>query len=196
MTQYISYGFAIVFLWINLVFTHPANGKADVLLRATPESQGVSSVALLKFVETLDQEIHEMHGFMLLRQGQVIAEGMWAPYDARQNHVMYSLSLLSSAEGMSILLEREGGEFSMPIGFQSWKKCRGMIGPFMDEPLAVSGAWSSADTCSIKVLGCETPYALTCSLRFDQDRVFVNSELNVAFGPTKQPELIGQLVSD
>jgi len=38
----------------------------------------------------------------------------------------------------------------------------------------------------------ETPFYSTLSLRFDGDRLMLDSEHNVAFGPTKLPPLVGQ----
>ena len=41
---------------------------------------------------------------MVVRHGQVIAEGWWAPYDAEHNHVLYSLSksFTSTAVGFAV----------------------------------------------------------------------------------------------
>ena len=74
------------------------------LPRTSPEAQGVSSPALLDLVDTLDKTIAEMHGLVLLRHGRVIAEGWWAPYDAREPHMLFSLtkSFTSTAIGLAI----------------------------------------------------------------------------------------------
>jgi CubicO group peptidase (beta-lactamase class C family) len=73
------------------------------LLRSTPEEQGVSSVGIKKFVTEVDRKIHEMHSFMLLRHGAVVAEGWWAPYSAERVHVLFSLtkSFTSTAVGLA-----------------------------------------------------------------------------------------------
>jgi hypothetical protein len=47
----------------------------DQLPRSTPEAQGISSAAILAFVQTIEQQIDALHSFMLLRHGQVVAEG-------------------------------------------------------------------------------------------------------------------------
>ena len=52
------------------------------LPRSSPEAQGVSSPAVLAFVEAADKSIDSLHSFMLVRHGHVVAEGWWAPYDA------------------------------------------------------------------------------------------------------------------
>jgi CubicO group peptidase (beta-lactamase class C family) len=80
-----------------------ASQSLAALPRSTPEVQGVSSAALLEFVNALDQ-IDGMHSLMVVRHGQVIAEGWWAPYDAEHNHVLYSLSksFVSTAVGFAV----------------------------------------------------------------------------------------------
>ena len=64
----------------------------------------MSSSRLLAFVDAADRNIDAMNSFMLLRHGQVVAEGWWAPYDARQRHLLYSLtkSFTSTAVGLAI----------------------------------------------------------------------------------------------
>lgn len=47
---------------------------------SSPENLGVPSLAVLSFIERIDREQTCMHGFLLLRKGQIAAEGYWAPY--------------------------------------------------------------------------------------------------------------------
>jgi CubicO group peptidase (beta-lactamase class C family) len=74
------------------------------LPRSSPEAQGVSSSAVLAFVQAADQTIDSLHSFMLLRHGQVVVEGWWAPYHAEAPHALYSLSksFTSTAVGLAI----------------------------------------------------------------------------------------------
>lgn len=77
------------------------------LPRSTPEAEGVSSAKLLEFLERVcspAQEEHEMHSFMLVRHGKVVAEGWWSPYGPQLNHTMYSMSksFTSSAVGFAV----------------------------------------------------------------------------------------------
>jgi CubicO group peptidase (beta-lactamase class C family) len=71
---------------------------------AAPESQGVASSAILAFVEAAEKNIDSLHSFMLLRHGQVLAEGWWAPYAAERPHMLFSLSksFTSTAIGMAV----------------------------------------------------------------------------------------------
>ncbi|MBN1417681.1 MAG: serine hydrolase [Planctomycetes bacterium] len=81
-----------------------AGGPANALPRTSPEEQGVSSSALLAFVEAADREIDALHGFMLVRHGCVVAEGWWSPYDATTRHSLFSLSksFTSTAVGLAV----------------------------------------------------------------------------------------------
>jgi CubicO group peptidase (beta-lactamase class C family) len=81
----------------------PACFAAD-LPRSSPEAQGVSSAAVLSFVEAADRDLDSLHSFMLLRHGNVVAEGWWAPYHAEARHSLFSLSksFTSTAVGLAV----------------------------------------------------------------------------------------------
>src|SRR5438034_11283088 len=91
-------------LVIVLAGTARAAQADGALPRTTPEAQGVSSAAMIEFVNSLDQQIEGMHSVMVVRHGQVIAEGWWSPYDAEHNQMLYSLSksFTSSAVGRAV----------------------------------------------------------------------------------------------
>jgi CubicO group peptidase (beta-lactamase class C family) len=78
-------------------------GWAD-LPRSSPEAQGISSSAILSFIEAADRDIDSLHSFMLVRHGHVVAEGWWTPYSAESPHMLYSLSksFTSTAVGLAI----------------------------------------------------------------------------------------------
>lgn len=75
------------------------------LPRSTPEEQGISSGYLQKFLEELDEEesIHTQ-GIMITRNGSVILEGAFKPYDLNTWRVTHSLSktLVGIATGIAI----------------------------------------------------------------------------------------------
>ncbi|MEO8395319.1 MAG: serine hydrolase [Chloroflexota bacterium] len=74
------------------------------LARSSPESQGISSAAILAFIEAVQDQIHELHSFILVRHGQVVAEGWWPPYGPEKLHMLFSLSksFTSSAIGLAV----------------------------------------------------------------------------------------------
>ena len=81
------------------------------LQRTSPEQQGIASSAILKFVEALESQIHELHSFMLVRHGSVIAEGWWSPYGRQHPHMLFSLSKSFTAAAVGLALAE--GRFSI-----------------------------------------------------------------------------------
>ena len=47
---------------------------------ATPESQGVSSEAILHYLQAANASGLEHHSFVLMRHGKVISEAYWNPF--------------------------------------------------------------------------------------------------------------------
>ena len=74
------------------------------LPRSTPEAEGVSSAAILRFIEAYQTNIHELHSVMIIRHGKVITEAWWNPYAADLKHSMYSISKswTSTAVGFAV----------------------------------------------------------------------------------------------
>ena len=60
---------------------------------STPEAGGISSSAILDFVEALEREQKDaIHSIMLRRHGKIVTEAWWAPYNPDSPHMLYSLS--------------------------------------------------------------------------------------------------------
>ncbi len=78
--------------------------QQTALPRSTPEAQGISSAAISAFVAAVERDIDAIHSFMLLRHGNVVAEGWWEPYRPDDQHILFSLSksFTSSAIGMLV----------------------------------------------------------------------------------------------
>lgn len=74
------------------------------LPRSNPDKQGVSAGAIASFLNAVEQHEWELHGFMLIRNGHVIAEKCWSPYSSSTPHPTYSLSkcFISSAVGLAV----------------------------------------------------------------------------------------------
>ena len=98
---------AISFLaaWLlALAGTLAAAGLPDRLPRSVPAVEGVDSARIVQFLETLEARGFELHSFMLLRHGKVVAETWWAPYAPEIPHGLYSLSksFTSTAVGLAV----------------------------------------------------------------------------------------------
>jgi CubicO group peptidase (beta-lactamase class C family) len=92
-------------LWLPPFATAATSGR---LPRSTPESQGVSAQGILDFVAAVEREKFELHSLMILRHGQVMAEGWWDPYGPDLVHTMYSMSksFTSTAVGFAVAEKR------------------------------------------------------------------------------------------
>ncbi|MGI6173688.1 MAG: serine hydrolase domain-containing protein [Christensenellales bacterium] len=70
----------------------------------TPESRGVPSQAVARFIDRLNERRLPMHSFLMMRGGDVIAEGYWQPFNEYFLHRLYSCSksFVSIAVGLLI----------------------------------------------------------------------------------------------
>jgi hypothetical protein len=75
-----------------------------LLPRMSPESQGVSSAAIRSFIAAAKASGLDWHSFMLLRHGNVIAEGWWKPFDSQYKHTLYSLSKSFTSSAIGFLV--------------------------------------------------------------------------------------------
>jgi len=92
----------VIALYLGAISGADAGGVP--LARSTPEAQGISSQAILDFVEAADKNVNTLHSFMIVRHGKVIAEGWWKPEAADKPHILNSLSksFNSTAVGLAI----------------------------------------------------------------------------------------------
>ena len=114
-----------------------------------------------------------------------------------------AVSLDFGSASPTLLVQTTAGETRTPLSFNLWSKSKDSFANGLDKFLSVpanpliaaSGAWSAEDTYSVKIILYETPFYTTISFRFEGDRVLIDTEHNVAFGPTKLPQLTGHLRS-
>lgn len=71
----------------------------------SPESLGIPSGAILNFLQRIDAERINMHGFLLARGNRIAAEGYWAPWSADRKHRMYSISKSFVALAVGLLID-------------------------------------------------------------------------------------------
>ncbi len=76
--------------------------NSDKLPRSIPELEGVSSSGIIDFLNAIDTGQVEIHSFMFLRHGKVIAEGWWNPYGPDYKHLLYSASKTFTATAIGL----------------------------------------------------------------------------------------------
>jgi predicted glycoside hydrolase/deacetylase ChbG (UPF0249 family) len=112
-----------------------------------------------------------------------------------------AVALEFDKESATLLVRTVDGETRTPIGLGSWTKGRHGFANGLDRGLAVpahplvaaSGAWTADDVFTVKLALYETPFSSTLTLRFDDDRLLLDAEHNVTFGPTKLAQLVGRV---
>ena len=95
----------ILAILISLTSTFSLFGQNSVSLpRSTPEAEGVSSAGIIGFIDAIGNSKNELHSFMILRHGKVIAEGWWDPFKPSLRHTLYSASktFTSTAVGFAV----------------------------------------------------------------------------------------------
>lgn len=108
-----------------------------------------------------------------------------------------TLAASDGGSSLKLTLELDGRELVLPAGFRRWQTGRssfpaGPLAQFPDEPVAGTFGWVSDHTLEIKVCAYETPFNSRFRFAFEEDRVTLDREANVAFGPTKSGTLVGQ----
>lgn len=125
--------------------------------------------------------------------------GQWYEFPENERGIK-AVALDLSSSSPALVVRTSSSETRTPLGIGSWAKSQGSFSNGMDRFLSVperlqiaaSGVWATADTFTIKLVAHETPFYSTLTMRFEGERLVVDSEYNVAFGPTKLPQLVGQ----
>jgi len=71
----------------------------------TPESIGLPSSAVLRFIERLEKKQLCMHSFIMLRHGKIAAEGYYPPFHKDKFHRMYSISKTFVAVAVGLMAD-------------------------------------------------------------------------------------------
>ena len=75
--------------------------------------EGVSSAGIIDFLNAIDTGSVELHSFMFIRHGKVIAEGWWAPFGPDYKHLLYSASKTFTATGIGLAVSETGSVYQI-----------------------------------------------------------------------------------
>ena len=105
---------------------------------------------------------------------------------------------LEVGDGTTLRLRVDGQDRRLAVGSGAWDRTGsllfgGRLSPATEEPVATSGAWTDDDTFAVKACLYKSPFCATMTLEFAGDVLLFDQEMNVGFGPTKQPQLVGRL---
>jgi hypothetical protein len=97
----------------------------------------------------------------------------------------------------TLVVRSDGQEYRVPFGMGAWRRGgrlpmgRSRLQENATSPVAAAGAWADDDTLAVKACFHETPFCAALSLRFAGDALVLDREMNVGFGPTKRPTIVG-----
>jgi CubicO group peptidase (beta-lactamase class C family) len=114
-----------------------------------------------------------------------------------------AVALDASATATALLVRTAAGETRTPIGIGSWSQpgpgfangIERMLSVPAHPLVAASGAWTAEQVFTVKLALSQTPFSSTLTLTFHDHQLTLASQHNVAFGPTRLPELTGQAAS-
>ena len=93
------------FFAVTVLFLPFVSLAQSSLPKSTPEAEGVSSAGIIKYLDAIAGSKHEMHSFILMRHGKVVAEGWWNPYRSELRHSMYSCSKSFTATAVGFAVQ-------------------------------------------------------------------------------------------
>lgn len=84
------------------------------------------------------------------------------------------------------------GARTLPFGRGTWVETTTLLGSPVPAPVAASGAWTADDTFTLTLCYFETPFIVTLACQFAGDELRLDYKVNVSFGPTERPRLVGK----
>lgn len=71
----------------------------------TPESQGIASGQIIRFLKRLEENEIPLHSMILMRHGKIVAETYYRPYNRNELHRMFSVTKSMVSLAIGILCE-------------------------------------------------------------------------------------------
>jgi len=105
---------------------------------------------------------------------------------------LQALTLTFAGNRGTLTVKDERGEQTVEAGSRAWVPGVTALGAPGASKVAARGAWASDDTYVMKLCFYETPFLLTVTCKFGEEQVTLNRQVNVGFGPTQFPPLVGR----
>lgn len=90
-----------------------------------------------------------------------------------------------------ITINSEETEQSFSVGYEAMEFGSMISSQLVSREIAVSGAWESPDKYNVKIIYFETPHKVEYTFQFREDKLILDTDLNVSFGPTSLEQLKG-----
>jgi dipeptidyl aminopeptidase/acylaminoacyl peptidase/CubicO group peptidase (beta-lactamase class C family) len=170
---------------LNLVWEH----LLPAMRAASPSGESAAQEALTQRLKSLT---------LAGPQGQfgspLLSRVSGRTYAVEPNELnVESVSFDFRDDGCLLTTRDDKGEHQVACGGGTWKKgTTTLMGDKEPQPVAANGIWTSDDTYVTTLCFTESPFRLTMTCHFAEDRLTLDSKLNVGFGPTTRPQLVGR----
>jgi CubicO group peptidase (beta-lactamase class C family) len=89
------------------------------------------------------------------------------------------------------------GEHSIVVGAEQWHAGRtSLLAQGSSQPIAAAGAWLGKGLYQAQILYIETPFCVTLAFRLSEEQLVLAVTVNVSFGPTSYPPIVGHRATD
>jgi len=99
---------------------------------------------------------------------------------------------LETGDEPTLVIRSGGRDRRVPHASGEWRRGGTLLVGGSEQPAAATGAWTGDDTFTARVCLYETPFCTTLALWFTGHALVFDQEMNVGFGPTKRPQLVGR----
>jgi CubicO group peptidase (beta-lactamase class C family) len=99
---------------------------------------------------------------------------------------------LETGPETTLVIRNGGKEHRVPCGSGEWRGGGTLFVGGVEQKVAATGAWTTDDTYTVEACLYETPFCATLGLWFAGRALVLDQEMNVGFGPTKRPQLVGR----
>jgi len=111
----------------------------------------------------------------------------------KNDNKIESLSLTFSGDRCTIKLKDARGEHTAKCRMGDWARGKTTLIDGLDGTAAIRGTWTADDMLALQICFYKTPYIQTFTCRFEGDKLTLTRKLNVSFGPTILPTLVGRM---
>jgi CubicO group peptidase (beta-lactamase class C family) len=175
---------------MDIVWQHLLPAFRDVALPANPSADDELTQRLAALV--LPVQPGALHSARAL----AVSEKKYA-FESNEQGVT-AVAIDFSGDSPMLAITDADGTHAITCGLGHWVRAhtnyQKRINNLFDDPdqgIAACGAWTDENTFSARLCFNETPYTIIMRCAFIDDRLLIDMEQNVRWGPTTWPQLIG-----
>lgn len=144
---------------------------------------------------TLAQKLAGLAILPMQGQSLPLVESLTGKYRFAANKMRYkSISFAPAADGTEITLRHTRGTERILCGHSRWLPGETTFLSETGRPVVACANWTAPDIYAVKLCFYERVTCATLTFRFTEEQMTFSCKVNVNFGPTEWPQLIGELI--